>query len=262
MDVHFSNARFKVDRTDTLALLSEFEDGPITLDWDNAVEFDANTIETSPLPGAEYAELPASTKKADAYRKWNKDLLRWVRQNRPLVLFRSKRFKMTSQLGENEGEYRGRLGQAVREKRDLEVEKLRKKYSSRFTILKDRLMRAQQAIDREAKQSKSSKIQTAISFGTAILGAFMGRKAVSVGSASRMGTAVRSASRMGKEKMDVARAQERAAAIEAQLSELETHMQEDIEKIEVTFDPVFEELEKITVKPKITDITLEVFGLA
>jgi len=123
-------------------------------------------------------------------------------------------------------------------------------------------MRAQQAIDREAEQSKFSKIQTAISFGTAILGAFMGRKAVSVGSASRMGTAVRSASRMGKEKMDVARAQERAAAIEAQLSELETHMQEDIEKIEVTFDPVFEELEEITVKPKITDITLEVFGLA
>ena len=262
MDVHFSNARYKVDSTDTLALLSEFEDGPVTLDWDNAVEFDPNTIGTSPLPGATYAELPSATKKATAYRKWNKDLLRWVRQNRPLVLFRSKRFKMTSQLRESEGEFRGRLGQAVREKRDLEVEKLRQKYTSRFTTLKDRLMRAQQAIDREAEQSKSRKIQTAISFGTAILGAFLGRKTVSVGSASRVGTAVRSASRMSKEKMDVARAQERAAAIEAQLSEMETRMQEDIEKIEITFDPEFEALEEITVKPKSTDITLEVFGLA
>jgi len=69
MDVHFSNARYKVDSTDTLALLSEFEDGPVTLDWDNAVEFDPNTIETSPLPGAAYAELPSATKKATAYRK-------------------------------------------------------------------------------------------------------------------------------------------------------------------------------------------------
>jgi len=77
-----------------------------------------------------------------------------------------------------------------------------------------------------------------------------------------VGTAMRSASRMQKEKMDVARAQERSAAIETQLSELEARMQEDIEKLEFSFDPEFEELEEISVKPKNTDITLEVFGLA
>ena len=73
---------------------------------------------------------------------------------------------------------------------------------------------------------------------------------------------MRSASRIGKEKMDIARAQERSAAIEAQLNELEMRMQDDIEKIEFSFDPAFEELEEITVKPKSRDITLEVFGLA
>jgi hypothetical protein len=262
MDVHFYNARYKVDSMETLAFLSELDDGPVALDWDNAVEFDPDTLDTTPLSGAAYAALPATAKKPTVYRKWNKDLLRWVRQNRPLVLFRSKRFGMTSQLGESEGEFRGRLGQAVREKRDLEVEKLRKKYSSRFTTLKDRLMRAQQAVDREAEQAKSKKVQTAISFGTAILGAFLGRKTVSVGSASRVGTAMRSASQMQKEKMDVARARERAAAIETQLAELEMRMQEEIEKIEFSFDPEFEELEEISIKPKNTDITLEVFGLA
>jgi hypothetical protein len=262
MDVHFFNARYQVDSTETLAFLSEVEDAPVAVDWDNAVEFDPHTIDTSPLPDAAYAALPTAAKKATAYRKWHKDLLRWVRQNRPLVLLRSKRFKMTSQLGEGEGEFRGRLGQAVREKRDLEIEKLRRKYSSRFTTLKDRLMRSQQAIDREAEQAKSRKIQTAISIGTAILGAFLGRKTVSVGSASRAGSAMRSASRMRKETMDVTRAQERSAAIEAQLSQLEVRMQEDIDKIEFSFDPQFEELEEIIVKPKSTDITLEVFGLA
>ncbi len=262
MDVHFSNARCKIDRTETLAFLSELENAPVALDWDNAVEFDPHTIDTSPLPGAAYTALPTAAKKASAYRKWHQDLLRWVRQNRPLVMFRSKRFNMISQLGESEGEFRGRLGQAVRETRDLEVEKLRRKYSSRFATLRDRLLRSQQAIDREAEQAKSGKIETAISFGTAILGAFLGRKTVSVGSASRVGSAMRSASRMRKETMDVARAQERSAMIEAQLSELEVRMQEDIDKIEVSFDPQFEELEEISVKPKSTDITMEVFGLA
>jgi hypothetical protein len=214
------------------------------------------------LAGAAYSELPSAAKKVAAYRKWNKDLLRWVRQNRPLVLFQSNRFNMTSRLGESEGEFRGRLAQAVREARDLEVEKLRRKYSSQFTTLKNRLMRSQQAIAREAEQATSRKIQTAVSIGTAILGAFLGRKTVSVGSASRVGTAMRSASRMQKETMDVARAQERSAAIEAQLMDLEARMQADIEKIEFSFDPEFEELEEISVKPRSTDIALEVFGLA
>jgi len=123
-------------------------------------------------------------------------------------------------------------------------------------------MRSRQVIAREAEQAKSRKIQTAVSFGTAILGAFLGRKTVSVGSASRVGSAMRSASRMQKETMDVARAQERSAAIEAQLIDLEAGMQADIEKIEFSFDPAFEELEEISVKPKSTDITLEAFGLA
>ena len=262
MDVHYSNAKHKIDTTETLALAAQLEEGPVALDWDSAVEFDPIAVEAAPMTGGEYADLPAAAKKVSNYRKWNKDLLRWVRQNRPLVLLRSKSFDMTSQLGESEGEFRSRLAQVMREKRDLEVEKLRKKYDKQFITLKDRLMRAEQAIAREDEQAKAGKIQTAISFGTAILGAFLGRKAVSATSASRVGTAMRSASRVQKEKMDVARAQERAEAVRQQLSELDGRLQEDIDAIELSLDTEIEALEKITVKPKSTDITLEIFGLA
>ena len=123
-------------------------------------------------------------------------------------------------------------------------------------------MRAEQTIAREQEQAKSRKVQTAISFGTAILGAFLGRKAASVGSASRMGTAMRSASRVQKEKMDVARATERAESIHHQLLDLEDRLQTDIDKIKFTMDPENELLDEISVKPKSTNITLEIFGLA
>jgi len=73
---------------------------------------------------------------------------------------------------------------------------------------------------------------------------------------------MRSASRVQKEKMDVARAQERADAVRRQLSELDDRLQEDIDAIEFSMDAKAEELEKISVKPKSTDITLEIFGLA
>ncbi len=262
MDVHYDSKTYEVDTTETLALGAELTEGPVVLDWDNAISFDPGFIEMDPLPGAEYGSLPADAQKASHYRKWQKDLLRWVRQNRPLMLYRSKTYKMTSHLGEAEGEFRARLSQVIREKRDLAVEKLRAKYNRRFSTLKDRMMRAEQAISREQEQAKSRKVQAAISFGTAILGAFLGRKTVSVGSASRVGTAMRSASRVQKEKMDVVRARERAEAIHQQLLELEDRLQADIDKIEFAMDPENEPLDDISIKPKSTNITLEIFGLA
>jgi hypothetical protein len=262
MDVHYANARYHIDTSETAALATELEDGPVPLDWDQGVEFDAQKLQTEPLPNAEYGNLPASAQKAAAYRKWNKDLLRWVRQNRHLTLYHARHFKLISELGETEGAFRGRLGQVVREARDLQVEKLRQKYSKRFTTLRDRLMRAEQAIAREQEQAQARGIQTAVSFGSAILGAFLGRKVVSSSSARQMGSAVKSASRMQKEKMDVQRAAERADSLRLQLAELELRLQDDIDKIDMQFDPEMAELKEIHIKPKSSDITLEIFGLA
>jgi hypothetical protein len=122
-------------------------------------------------------------------------------------------------------------------------------------------MRSEQAIEREQAQAKSRKLETVISFGSAILGAFMGRKAVSATSTYRMGTAMKSATRIGKEQMDVNRARETAEAIRLQLEELEARLQEDIAGIEASFDPSTLDIEEMRLKPKSTDITLKLFGL-
>ena len=263
MDVHYSSARYKVDATEKLAFAAMLEDGPVALDWEQAEEIGLSSedVDTAPLSGANFGDLPSVAEKAKSYSKWNKDLLRWIRQNRPLTLYRSNRFKLISGPEESRSEFLARVTQAAREKRDLEVEKLRRKYSSKFDTLQNRLMRAEQAIMREQEQAKSKKMDTMISFGTAILGAFMGRKAVSTRSATRFGSAVKSAGRMRKEKMDVARAQETAAAVKQDMAELDERLKADIENLEATFDPAAEELEEVLVKPKSTDITLDLFGL-
>jgi hypothetical protein len=263
VDVHYSSTTYKVSATDKLALAVMLEEGPVALDWDMAEEItlDPADLETEPLTGPRFADLPTVAKNAKKYPKWNKDFLRWIRQNRPIRIYRSNRFKLSSNPEETKGEFLARLAQAAREKRDFEVEKLRRKYSSKFNTLNNRLMRAEQAVMREKEQSQSSKIQTAISFGTAILGAFLGRKAVSVGSAGRLGTAMRSASRIRKESMDVRRAQETLETTKLELTELDQHLEADIERIEVAFDPDSESLQEILIKPKSRDMTLEFFGL-
>ncbi len=262
LDVHYSHARHGVDITQSITLAALFEDGPVPLDWDNAIPLDAASFADTPMEHAGYAVLPAAAQKASSYGKWQKDLLRWVRQHRPLPLFRSRQLKLTSHPGESEGAFRARLSQAAREARDIAVGKLRRKYADRFSRLEDRLMRAEQAVAREQDQVTARTAQTAVSFGSAILGAFLGRKVVSASSASRMGTAIQSASRIRKEKMDVVRAKERADAVREKLAELDRKLADDIDAVDMRTDPGAVELETVAVKAKSADITLELFGLA
>ena len=263
VDIHYSSTKYLINTTTRAAFSAALEEGPMALDWDQTTEIDLEPLDllSTPMEGSVFTDLPAVARQVGEYEKWKKDFIRWVRQNRPLSLYRSQRYNLSSNLNESEGEFRVRLTQAAREKRDIEVEKLRKKYGSKFTTLKNRLMMVQQAFDREQEQAKSKKMETAISFGTAILGAFLGRKAVSATSAYRVGTAMKSASRMAKEGMDVKRAQERALAIQNQIDELEMRLQDDISSLETFLDPTQEEIEGVRVYPKGTEIAVNVFGL-
>jgi hypothetical protein len=264
MAIYYSSAKYQVDLARSLALAAPLEDGPVPLDWDAAVALsaDADMLEGDPMSGIGYGDLPVVALKPAAYRKWQQDLVRWAKANHPLTLLRCNSLKVTSAPEESEGDFRSRLALALREQRDLEVEKLRRKYANRFQTLQNRLMTAEQAIAREAEQAKARQVDTVISFGTAILGAFLGRKTVSARSTSRVGTAMKSAGRMQKEKMDVERARERADAVRKQLGELESRLQDDIQRLEMQFDPENEPLEEIRIAPKLSDITVELFGLA
>ena len=66
---------------------------------------------------------------------------------------------------------------------------------------------AEQAIAVQKEQSTRKKLDTAISFGTAILGAVLGRKKLSSSTATKMGSAIRTAGSASKEAADVARAE-------------------------------------------------------
>ena len=263
VSVHYSNRRYRIDQSEEFAMAAPIESGPISVDWDLALEvgLDPTAIETEPLIGADYADLPAVGKKVKAYDKWLKDLARWVRQKRPLTVYRSRKYKMTSVAGEAESLFRARISQVARERRDLAIEKLRRKYGKTYTTLKDRLMRAQQALMREQEQAKAKKMESVISFGTAILGAFLGRKAVSAGSVTRMGTAAKSAGRLKKEQMDVARAQETVASVQSRMADLEARLQQDIDGLEASFDPEDEALDEIRVNARSSNISIDVFGL-
>ena len=262
-DIAFTNARYRVDQQREHVYAAEFAEGPVPIDWDNAerVAIVAADLHREGKPDAGFADCPNPAAKEKNYTKWEKQLKRWVRQNEFIPLYRSGKHKLTSTAGESEGEFRARLQQLASEKRDLAVGKLRKRYASKATTLENRLVRANQAIEREQQQSSQKKMDTAISVGTAILGALLGRKRISSTTAGRMGTAMRKAGSSRKEAGDVKRAKQTAEKVRADIKALNAKLATEIESLETAYDAQAEELTEIRVRPKATDIHVSLIGL-
>lgn len=263
-DVTFTSARYRVNEARRLLYMAEVAEGPVPLDWNTAstVDVDVADLGTSAADGADFAKCPAAALRAASYRKWEKLFGRWLHTHQAISLFRSPTFKTVSRVGETERAFRARLQQLARERRDAESERLRDKYAERNARLTERLQSAEQALAREEAKSRQTTIETGISIGTALLGAFLGRKSSSRTTASRVGSALKKAGRMGRGSADVERAQAEAASLREELSALEAEFNQDVAKLDTAFSAEAETLEPIPIRPRKGDIQVRFTSLA
>lgn len=260
-EVSFSNK--KVEATESLTVVTPIVAGAAPVDWAQAMEFDLDLADLDQFPEepAQFGELPAPAAKAKSYERWKKDFASWIYRNRKIDLWQSPDLKLSSNPGESERDFRLRLVQAMRERRDEAVEKLRKKYAPKFTTLEERRRKASQVIEREAEQAKSQKMQTAISFGATLLSSVLGRKSLSFSTLGRATTAARGVSRSMKESQDVGRAEENLAAVDQQLAELNDEFKAETATLEQSFDPQNVALETVSLKPTKSNINVRLVAL-
>src|SRR5215203_4641369 len=262
-EVRYSNSN-GVDTTQQVTLLARLADGPVDLDWSQAVALDLplEDLESQPEDGSQFVAAPAKAAKEKSYATWRKDFTSWIYRNQRLELFESPSVGVASNPGETERDFRVRLQQLAREKRDAAVEKLRQKYAPKFAQLEERKRRAEQAVDREREQAKGQKLQTAISFGATLLSSFMGRKRVNMSTLGRATTAVRGAGRSMKEAEDVHRAEENVGSLVQKLADLDVEFKSETATLERALDPLTEQFDKVSLKPTKANIAVKLLALA
>ena len=262
--VRFSDSKAGVDVTRDVTLLAPIAEGAVAVDWDHAIEaaLALSDLEQMPAEGAQFATLPVAAGKAKSYATWGKDFSGWLFRNQTVDLLRRPSTKEVSKADESERDFRVRLQQSGREQRDRQSESLRQKYAPKIATLQDRIRRAQQMVERQQTESRSSQLQTAISVGATILGAFLGRKAISSSNIGKATTAIRGAGRAIKESQDVGQAQENMAALQQQLADLEAQFKAETESLAAATDPLTEKLETLSLKPTKANIAVKLVALA
>ena len=261
--VQYTDSRRGIDVSSVVHAVTPITDGAVAVDWEAASATDVAPDALSKNPGnsvARFGVLPAAARNAKSYATWTSDFEQWIVRAQPLRLFSAPAYKLSSQPGETEAEFTQRVQQASRERRDAAVEKLRAKYAPKVTRAAEKIRRAGDSLSREQHQASQQKMQTAVSFGATLLGAVLGRKAVSMSTLGRATTAARGVSRSSKEAADVAQAQDRQRQAEAELKAIETEMERDVQALQDNMPDAA--IETTEIKPKKAGVDVRLVTLA
>ena len=242
-----------VEDRSALLPLDEYFDLP---KWDEAEELPVEMEDLSKAPpsSCSYAPLPPALQGARTLGPYLKSWKDFLYHNSRLKLFRVKKLKIESRPGQSLEDFELEVMALLKEKKEEALEKLEKKFKQQYQRLEDRLNTALDRLDREKQDVSARGVDTAVSFGVALLGALFGRKILSSTTATRTGRGIRSASRMMKEKEDVRRAEEKVERIRMQMEELERSFSEEAEKISAQYSLENYEIEEFFIRPRRSDI--------
>ena len=261
--IQFLDDKKKVDQSIDAIFTTPITTGPAPVDWTQAktAEFTIDELEKEPAAEAQFTDLPAPAAQSKNYAAWTKTFATWLFQTQKLDLFYSNGLETLSTPGESERDFRIRLQQAAREERDRLAEVLRQKYAPKFAQLDERKRRAELATEQQKAQQNQAVLQSVVSVGASILGAFLGRKAISVTTLSKAATAARQVGKTWKESQDVNIAAGNAEQIAQQIVELHQEFDAEVAAQQSKIDPATETLDSVCVRPKKTNITVQLVAL-
>jgi len=260
--VRFLDAKSKANVSQNAVYVTSITNTAVPVNWEDGQEasFALGDLEKTAGRGAQFADMPTEAGKAKNYTAWGRDFANWLYGMQKLDLLRSPSTGQFANPGESERDFRVRLQQTFREQRDQQVTALRNKYAPKIAALQEKIRHAQDAVDREAAQAHQAEMQTAISIGSTLLGAFLGGRS-SRSTFGRASTAARGVSRSMGQMSDVGRAKRDMQAYQQQLNDLQTQFNDETAALQARIDPQNEQLETVTIRPKKTDVTVQLTAL-
>ena len=201
-----------------------------------------------PADPSAWGLVPPFARKPAAFTAARDAAIDHVYNNCTLDLLACPALGEISSPGESEGDFRARLQHAAREKRDLKLADIERKWGPKIRAAEDARARAAAAYDRERSQANSARIGTAVNIGQAILGALFGRKSTST-LVTKSAQVARGASRAWNQGDDVSRAVEKVEAVETDAARLQEELASELALARQFFDVSAIPLEKKSISP-------------
>ncbi len=250
--VQFTDAKIGINEARTVSVLATVSDGPQPIDWQSVTPTDValGDLGRDPEADATFDPLPAVAARAKSYGEWEKEFSRWLFATQRLDLMKDADSGVVSAPGESERDFRIRLQQIVRERRDAAAGKLKEKYAPKLAAATEKLRKTEQAVVREQNQATGSMWQA----GVSLVGALLGNR--------RVVTAARGAGQVIQQRSDVTRAREDVEAARQRIEDLDAQLRADLEALGSAADASQRPLTAVALTPAKANVSVQRVVLA
>jgi hypothetical protein len=256
--IHYTSPKMERDAEREFSLLAPFSSGG-DVAWEGATHYPGNPgeITSSPSSDSRFSVTAETIRSLKKFSSEKQNLQTSLVHSQELKLFSCPAVKLISKPGEPENEFLLRVRLATRERRDAEVDVLRKKYEAKIETLEERLRKAELTADRKQADAEARKREAMISAGESVIGVLLGRKSSRSGSAAA--SKYRQSSAAGTSAKE---AEENARSLADDIQELKEEFEKEAAAITSRWENAVKEIGEIVVKPKKTGIEITSFFLA
>lgn len=257
LSMHYTHRYADLDVWLQPTLVAQLPSGKQRPLWDRATWHREGELRLvgEPTEGARFSRLERDDLDDAGIKALKKQLVEHLYRSETMPVFYCRPLKLWSRYGEGRAQLAARAQMQLREERDADVEKLRRKYAPQIDKLTERIRKAEQRVARERSQTSYQAFDTAVSVGSTVVGALFGGRSAFGGTR----TAIRSAGRVARERGDVNRAEDDVAVLKSKLYELQDAFDADVEALRA--QPLDVPIEDKSVRPKKGDISISRFAI-
>ncbi|MCE7980808.1 MAG: hypothetical protein DYG89_06420 [Caldilinea sp. CFX5] len=262
--VRFVDRKRQLDENLEKLLLAPAPEGVEGVDWSlaEALTFTTRELrqaaETAPTEqGPFFSPAPEAANSSRELAGIKKDLADWLYYNSRLQFQTHEELGVSQAPRESEREFKIRLQQVARERRDAEVDKLEVGFDRQIGRLEEKLRKTERELAADEADYSARKQQEWVGIGESVLSWVLGRRSTRVlsSAASRR----RMTANAGQE---LEEGREEIADLKQEIANLEQQLKEQSEEITLKWDSLLDDLSQTELSPRRTDIDVKLVALA
>jgi hypothetical protein len=254
-----SDRRRGVDHRHTETRLQAVRDRTALLEWGKARQMviDRTALQSPPANGAWFEPLPAGAGSARTQAALSKNFADFLYRNTIVTVPYHPVLKITGRPGDTPREFRTRCEDAVRAKRDDEIDKLRRSYARQIDRVEEKMAREQRELARDTEEYRSRKREENWALAETAWNFLRGRRP-----SYAVAWSMRRRGNTGRAEREIEESESALADLQEALAEMKKSLQEEIAEIAQKWADALEQVEEIRLAPRRSDVSVDVFGLA
>lgn len=252
-DVSFVNTAKNIDKKESLVFQIELDKNLKSIDFDELEAIEKQSYKDEGAQNSIYYEVPTFLQNEKELKLVEKNFTDFIYRTQKLPLYSVAKLKLASKEGEELGAFKVRVQDRLRELEDEQLEKLKQKYQKLQDSLEQKILKANDRLDKAKQAANATTLESVISIGSSLLGAFLGKSSAS-SSMGKVLSGTKGVNRAIKSRGALTPIESELQMLDQQGFELENSLKDEADRLKDEFSLTNIDIEELSIKPRKTDI--------